>query len=103
MARDMSRFGRPDEMSERQKALAQVRRIARPVKLLALIERLEAWPVDDNVVTAVMEAVEPFINGRLVVFFPGAKDGNNYRLLDARDGWNYLANSISAQSSGDMV
>ena len=58
MARETNRFGRPDAMSERQKALAEVRRIARPVKLLALIERLESWPVDDNVITAVMEAVE---------------------------------------------
>ena len=51
----------------------------------------------------VVRAVEPDILGRLIVFFPGAKEGNNYRLLDARDGWNYLANSISAQSSGDIV
>ena len=51
----------------------------------------------------VVRAIEPDIPGRLIVFFPGAKDGSNYRLLDARDGWNYLANSISAQSSGDMV
>ncbi len=50
-----------------------------------------------------VRAVEPDIQGRLIVFFPGAKEGSNYRLLDARDGWNYLANSISAQSSGDMV
>jgi len=51
----------------------------------------------------VVRAIEPDIVGRLIVFFPGAKEGSNYRLLDARDGWNYLANSISAQSSGDMV
>jgi len=25
------------------------------------------------------------------VFFPGEHEGNSYRLLDARDGWNYLA------------
>ena len=51
----------------------------------------------------VVRAIEPDIIGRLVVFFPGTKEGANCRLLDARDGWNYLANSISAQSSGDMV
>lgn len=50
-----------------------------------------------------VRTVEPDIQGRLVVFFPGTKDGSNYRLLDARDGWNYLANSITAQSTGDMV
>jgi len=47
-----------------------------------------------------IRAVEADINGRLVVFFPGSKDGSNYRLLDARDGWNYLANSITAHSTG---
>jgi hypothetical protein len=41
--------------------------------------------------------VEPYIQkGRVVVFFPGQKDGNNYRLLDARDGYNYLAVPITA-------
>lgn len=40
-------------------------------------------------------AVEPSIRGRLVVFFPGTKNDNNYRLLDARDGWNYLAQAIT--------
>ena len=41
-----------------------------------------------------VEEVEPAIRGRLVVFFPGERDGNNYRLLDARDGWSYLALAI---------
>lgn len=41
-------------------------------------------------------AVDRFIRGRLLVFFPGRRDGSNYRLLDARDGWNYLAVPISA-------
>jgi hypothetical protein len=35
------------------------------------------------------------IRGRLLVFFPGKKDSNNFRLLDARDGWNYLAIPIT--------
>lgn len=42
-----------------------------------------------------IRAVEPFIKGRMVIFFPGTKDGNNYRMLDAHDGWNYMANGIS--------
>jgi len=50
-----------------------------------------------------VRAVEPDIKGRLVVFFPGTKDGNNYRLLDARDGWNYLAYSITLHSSGGAL
>ncbi|BCU82864.1 hypothetical protein JIR001_26470 [Polycladomyces abyssicola] len=50
-----------------------------------------------------VRAVEPDIKGRLVIFFPGTKDGNNYRLLDARDGWNYLAHSITLHSSGGAL
>jgi hypothetical protein len=40
--------------------------------------------------------VAPFIKGRLLAFFPGEHDGPNYRLLDARDGWNYQAVPITA-------
>jgi len=38
--------------------------------------------------------------GRLLVFFPGSREGNAYKLLDAREGWNYLATSISASDDG---
>lgn len=70
---------------------------------------------DDNTVVAVtgvaslygflrvsnlVRAIEPDIRGRLVIFFPGSKDGNNYRLLDARDGWNYLAYCIMMPGTG---
>ena len=43
----------------------------------------------------VLREIEGDIRGRLVVFFPGQFDRNNYRLLDARDGWNYLAVPIT--------
>ena len=46
-------------------------------------------------VSEVIRSVEPAIRGRLVVFFPGTKNESNYRLLDARDGWNYLAQGIT--------
>ena len=46
-------------------------------------------------VSQVLKLVEPAIQGRLVVFFPGTYDQHNYRLLDARDGWNYLAVPIT--------
>ena len=46
--------------------------------------------------SALLESVAPAIRGRLLVFFPGHRDGSNYRLLDARDGWNYLAVPIQA-------
>lgn len=50
-------------------------------------------------VSEVIRAVEQAIRGRLLVFFPGTKSGNNYRLLDARDGWNYLAQGITGGSA----
>lgn len=71
-----------------------------------LVAALTADDVDDATVVALLgvgalfgvhrvsrliEAVNSSIRGRLLVFFPGEKQGNNYRLLDARDGWNYLA------------
>ena len=47
-------------------------------------------------VSKVVEQAAPAIKGRLVVFFPGEVEDNNYRLLDARDGWNYMAHAITA-------
>jgi hypothetical protein len=46
-------------------------------------------------VSQVLNLVERDVRGRLVVFFPGQFENNNYRLLDARDGWNYLAVPIT--------
>ena len=46
-------------------------------------------------VSELMKEIECDIKGRLVVFFPGEYENNNYRLLDARDGWNYLAVPIT--------
>lgn len=46
-------------------------------------------------ISEVLKHVEGDIRGRLVLFFPGDHDQNNYRLLDARDGWNYLAVPIT--------
>jgi hypothetical protein len=44
-------------------------------------------------VSSVIEGIKSYIPGRLLVFFPGEyhPEGHTYRLLDARDGWNYLA------------
>ena len=42
-------------------------------------------------VSALIEAASELLPGRILAFFPGTRDGNNYRLLDAKDGWNYLA------------
>jgi len=51
-------------------------------------------------ISKLISAVERHIKGRLLVFFPGTKEGNNYQLLDARDGFNYLAQGITLNGSG---
>lgn len=51
-------------------------------------------------VSVLIRALEPEIAGRLVVFFPGTKNGSNLRFLDARDGFHYLGTSITHKSSG---
>ncbi len=73
---------------------------------------LQAPEADDGSVTGVygiaslfgflrlselMRAVEQDVKGRIAVFFPGEYEDRNYRLLSARDGWNYLAVPITAQ------
>lgn len=45
-------------------------------------------------VSDLVKALAAKISGRLVVFFPGEQEGNTYRLLDAKNGWGYLATSI---------
>jgi hypothetical protein len=47
-------------------------------------------------VSTLIERVASQIRGRLLLFFPGQHDNANYRLLDARDGWNYHAVPITA-------
>ena len=75
---------------------------------------LSALPDPDNTVMAlygvaslfgflkiseILPMVEGDVRGRLLVFFPGTYEQNNYRLLDARDGWNYLAFPITASDA----
>ena len=47
-------------------------------------------------VKEVVDQLAPLVTGRLLVFFPGSFEDNNYRLLDGYDGWNYLAVPITA-------
>lgn len=54
-------------------------------------------------VSHVLRLVEADVRGRLVVFFPGQYEQNNYRLLDARDGWNYMAVPITLHSAGAVA
>lgn len=50
-------------------------------------------------VSSVVEGIKEAVGGRLLVFFPGEHHPENhaYRLLDARDGWNYLAVPLLAK------
>lgn len=74
-------------------------------------ETLKALPANENTVVAllgtgalfgfakvkdVIDEFAPHVRGRLLVFFPGSYENNNYRLLDGYDGWNYLAIPITA-------
>jgi len=54
-------------------------------------------------VSQILKMVEADIKGRLVIFFPGQFERNNYRLLDARDGWNYLAVPITPHGEGGIA
>jgi hypothetical protein len=80
--------------------------------VVRLQEALTAPEIDNNAIvavvgvaslfglvraSAVLDRVTQAIQGRLLVFFPGHHEGSNYRLLDARDGWNYLAIPITAR------
>jgi hypothetical protein len=47
-------------------------------------------------ISTLIESVAAAIPGRLLVFFPGRYEEGSYRLLDARDGWNYRATPIPA-------
>ena len=43
----------------------------------------------------VLNAVDGRFKGRLLIFFPGEFEKNHFRLMDARDGWSYLARPIT--------
>jgi len=76
-----------------------------------LTSEFERLGTDDNTLIAVRDISSLFgftrlsdvlsgcsntFKGRLLLFFPGEFENNQYRLLDARDGWNYLARPITA-------
>jgi hypothetical protein len=52
-------------------------------------------------ISEILPMVDSHIRGRLLVFFPGVYEQDNYRLLDARDGWNYHAVPITG-SEGEI-
>lgn len=53
-------------------------------------------------VADVLSRVEHAIQGRLAVFFPGRVQDGRYRLLDARESWDYHAVPITLDASGDI-
>jgi hypothetical protein len=50
-------------------------------------------------VSSLIERVEDSVRGRLLVLFPGEYQGNIYRFMDARDGFNYMAVPITSTES----
>jgi hypothetical protein len=50
-------------------------------------------------VSSLISRVADSVPGRLLVGFPGKHSGGVYRLLDARDGWNYHAIPIPPDST----
>lgn len=49
-------------------------------------------------VSSVISRIEHEIRGRLVVFFPGRVQEGRYRLLDARESWDYHAVAITVEN-----
>lgn len=48
-------------------------------------------------VSSLVEQVQDLVKGRILVFFPGTVEGNNFRLMGAQDGWNYHATVIGSE------
>lgn len=51
-------------------------------------------------VSNILKLVESEIQGRLLVFYPGQYENNQYYLLDNKDGWNYMAVPITRAGAG---
>lgn len=83
------------------------------VRAAALVNEACSNADDDSVVTitglaslfdymrvsSLIERVEDSVRGRLLVLFPGEYQGNIYRFMDARDGFNYMAVPITSTES----
>lgn len=71
-----------------------------PNAVVGLLGAGTMFGLGDHVkVSALMHAVNESIGGRLLVLFPGHYEHNSYRLLDARDGWDYLATPITPEGA----
>ena len=48
-------------------------------------------------VSSVIEGIDTSFSGIIAVFFPGEREGNTYRFIGARTGWDYLAVPILSE------
>jgi hypothetical protein len=48
-------------------------------------------------VSSVIEGIDTSFPGVIAVFFPGEREGNTYRFIGARTGWDYLAVPILSE------
>lgn len=53
-------------------------------------------------VSDILSQAEHAVQGRLVIFFPGRVLDGRYRLLDARESWDYHAVPITLDDAGDV-
>ena len=94
---DYARPGFRDFLGERlQAGLAEVPASEAERTVFALTGLMELY--DFIHVSDVLDALDNSYPGVLLVFFPGEREGNTYRFLGARTGWNYLAIPILAES-----
>jgi Domain of unknown function (DUF1788) len=71
-----------------------------PNGVVALLGAGALFGLGDSLkVSALLNAVNDAVAGRLLVFFPGDVENNRFRLLDARDGWDYMAIVIKPNGS----
>lgn len=71
--------------------------LSTPSSIVGLVGAGGLFGLGDRVkVSALVDRIEDLIAGRLLVFFPGDVEQNNFRLLNGRDGWNYHAVVITA-------
>jgi hypothetical protein len=82
---------------------AEVEAATSPTSVVAILGAGSLYGLGDKVkVSALIEGVQDTVEGRLIVFFPGEREENVYRLLSARDGWNYLATPITSEKAAEL-
>ena len=94
---DYARPGFRDFLCARlQTGLAQAPAAEAERTVFALTGLMELY--DFIHVSDILDALDCPFPGVLLVFFPGEREGNTYRFLGARTGWNYLAIPLLAEA-----